>query len=151
MPAATFFDSFIKLTGDVMFRGVSAPNSSGFYAILTSSLRLRSDILADVITDELAATNGYVRKSLSFSLGSYDSTDKRYEFPNLTFTHTATGGSLTYRSVVILADATSVVGNTSGKLVAFYSEPSLVTILATQSKTFVIPVTILNMGYITGT
>ena len=145
-----FFDSFVKLTGDVMFRGATAPNPSNFYAILTSSTRLRTDVFSAVIADELAASNGYVRKSLNFNEGTYDSADKRYEFPNLTFTHTATGGDITYRSVIILADAIITVGNTTGKLVAFYSEPSLVTILATQSKTFVVPVTTLNTGYIPG-
>lgn len=137
---AFFFDSFITLAGDVMFRGTSAPNPSGFYAILTSSARLRTDNLATVIANELAATNGYVRKLLSFSAGSYDSTDQRYEFPNLTFTHTATGGNIVFQSVVILADANSTVGNTTGRLVAFSSELSPITILATQSRTFTIPV-----------
>jgi hypothetical protein len=145
-----FFDSFVKLTGDVMFRGATAPNPSNFYAILTSSTRLRTDVLSTVIADELAASNGYVRKLLNFSEGVYDGADKRYEFPNLTFTHTATGGDITYRSVIILADAIITVGNATGKLVAFSSEPSAVTILATQTKTFTIPVAVLNTGYILG-
>jgi hypothetical protein len=140
MANATFFDSFVKLAGDVMFSGTTAPNSSDFYAILTTSTTLRTDNLAAVIADELAATNGYVRKALSFSTGAYDGTDQRYEFPNLTFTHTATGGNIVFQSVVILADATITAGNSSGKLVAFSSELSPITILATQSRTFTIPI-----------
>jgi hypothetical protein len=137
---ATFFDSFTTLVGDIIFRGTTAPNPSNFYAILTSSAILRTDNLAAVIANELTATNGYVRKSLSFSSGTYDGTDQRYEFPNLTFTHTATGGNIVFQSVVILADATITVGNTAGKLVAFSSELSPITILATQSRTFTIPI-----------
>ena len=137
---AIFFDSFITLAGDVMFRGTSAPNPSDFYAILTSSARLRTDNLATVIANELAATNGYVRKLLSFSAGSYDNTDSRHEFPNLTFTHTATGGNIVFQSVVILADANSTVGDSTGKLAAFSSELSPITILATQSRTFTVPI-----------
>ena len=154
MANATFFDSFITSAANVIFRGGTAPNSSNFYAILTltptSSPLKRWFGINTVIFYELAAVNGYARKSLSFGAGIYDDTNARHEFPDLTFTHTAIGGNIVYRNVVILANANATVANTAGQLVAFYSAPSEQTIVAGQNKAFTIPVGVLNSGYVAG-
>lgn len=153
MANATFFDSFITSAANVIFKGGTAPNPSNFYAILTltSSPLQRTFGINTVIGYELAAVNGYARKSLSFGAGIYDDTNARYEFPDLTFTHTATGGDIVYRNIVILANANNTVANTTGQLVAFYSAPSLQTIAAGQNSAFIIPVSVLNSGYVAGT
>ena len=135
-----YFDSFISYSGDVVFRGVTPPSNVDFYAILCANEVLRTENIATVVGSELAAVDGYARQNISISVGTYYGTDQRHEYPVVTVTFTATTGDLTFSSFVILADAVSTVGSTGGKLVAFSSELSPITILVTQSRTFTVPV-----------
>jgi len=48
--------------------------------------------------------NGYVRYSAVIATGSYDSTDGRYELPDIDAAFTATGAGYTYDTVVLYID-----------------------------------------------
>ena len=76
---------------------------------------------------------------------------KRYEFPNININFAAnSSGSFQFQTMVILADALSTVGNSTGKLVGFSTEDTAITVLANQTQSFVIPFITLNTGYVTG-
>ena len=55
--------------------------------------------------------NGYADKTGTITAGSYDSTDARYELPQITATWTASGGNWTYNTlyVVITSGSTSTL------------------------------------------
>jgi len=68
---------------------------------------------ANWLTKELATANGYaaVTGTITTGSGAYDSGDARYEFPVISASFTASGGTLTYNTCVIrIGTETSVVG-----------------------------------------
>ena len=152
MPTRQLFDSWVKLVADTMFVGVTAPDPTKFYAILSNSNAISRDMtMAQVIALELPTTNGYSRQPLVFTTGFYSSANKRYELPNLNINFAANNsGSFQFRTLVIVADAISTVGNTTGKLVGFSTEDAIVTGAANQTQPFVIPIATLNTGYVNG-
>jgi len=152
MPTNQLFNSWIKRVGDVMLLGSTPPDSTKFYAILCNSNAITRDMtMAQVIALELPTTNGYSRQKITFATGTYDATDKRYELPNVNINFAAnSSGSFQFQTMVIIADATSTVGNTTGNLVGFSTENAAITVLANQTQPFVIPFITLNTGYVTG-
>ena len=152
MATKQLFNSWIKLVGDTMFLGATAPDSTKFFAILCNSNTITRDMaMAQVIALELPTTNGYSRQQITFTTGTYDATDKRYELPNVNINFAAnSSGSFQFQAMVILADALSTVGNSTGKLVGFSTEDTAITVLANQTQSFVIPFITLNTGYVTG-
>lgn len=152
MPIRQFFNSWIKRTAEVMFLGDTPPNLTKFYAILANSAAITRDMsMSSVIALELPTTNGYSRQQLIFQTGNYDATDKRYEFPNLNINFVAnSNGGFNFQTMIIIANASPTVGNTTGELVAFSTEDAVVSVLANQTQPFVIPICILNTGYVAG-
>lgn len=140
MTTTHFFNSFVNLTSEVMFLGETPPNAGDFYAILSSSSTItRTDSLSSVVATELSGTNGYSRKLLTFSSGTYDTVNEKYNIDDLAFSVTAnSSGSIIFQTVVILANANSIIGDTSGKLVLYTQYPSPITILASQTRDFLI-------------
>lgn len=151
MPVRQLFNSWIKHVGDVMLLGTTAPNPASFYAILCNTNTIaRTMSIADVVATELAASNGYARQQITFTSGTYDATDQRYELPNVNISFAASGGSLQFQTMVILADAVVTRGSTTGRLVGFATEDAPVTILTGQTQPFIIPFITLNTGYVAG-
>ena len=104
---ATFFDTWITKTADVIYRGETAPDSTKFYGILVSSdaTITRASSIVDIIANELPVANGYSRQNMTFAAGSYDNTDQRHEYPNIDISWAASGASFDFQHFVILADA----------------------------------------------
>jgi hypothetical protein len=152
MPTKQLFDSWIKLVGDVMFLGATQPDATKFFAILSNSSAItRNMTMAQVIALELPTTNGYSRQQLLFSSGTYNTTRKRYELPNLNINFSANNsGQFQFQTLIIIADAVFTVGSTTGKLVGFSTEDAPVIVAANQTQPFVIPVATLNTGYVNG-
>ena len=85
------------------------------------------------LTKELPTANGYtaVTGTITTGTGAYDGVDDRYEFPAIVAVFTAAGTGFTYDTVVIrIGTETSVVG--------LLEESPSVTLLAGQSKTYVL-------------
>jgi hypothetical protein len=103
---ATFFNSWIQYSSEVIFIGSAAPNPNKFFIGLSSATSFaRSQTLIDIISQELTPQFGYTRANAVFSAGSYSTNNQRYEFPTVSLNLGATGGSLQFQSIFMLADA----------------------------------------------
>jgi hypothetical protein len=96
--------------------GATMPSSSDFRVVLTNGVTLSRTTAVGAITGAEISGNGYSRQTYNPGAGSY--ADPNYSLPQVDATFTASGGTLTYDGVAILADAsgaTSVfaVGNIS--------------------------------------
>ncbi|MBD2570011.1 hypothetical protein [Anabaena lutea] len=153
MATKMLFDLWVQYAGEVMALGETPPDPAKFYTILCDTTPISRDMeIADVIAAELPAVNGYARQAVAFTTGAYNPTNKRYEFPNLNVNFEAnSSGSFQFQTMVLLADANSTIGDTTGKLVGFASEDTPVTIFAGQTQPFIIPFVFLNAGYVSGT
>lgn len=107
---ATFFNSWISHSSDVVFRGTTAPDSSKYYAcLIDDSVTIsRTSSLIAVIAGEVPKINGYDRNNISFLAGTYDTLEQRYEYPNIDLSWSASGGSYDFRSLVIIADGKAI-------------------------------------------
>lgn len=152
MPTKQLFNSWVKLVGDVMFLGATPPDATKFFAILSNSNAISRDMtMAQVIALELTATNGYSRQQLIFNTGTYNNTNKRYELPNVNINFSAnSNGQFQFKTMIVIADAVSTVGNTTGRLVGFNTEDTPVVVAVNQVQPFVIPIATLNTGYVNG-
>lgn len=122
------------------------PDPDAFYALLTNGLSIsRITSLATIAAAELASTGGYVRKNVDFVASGaivYDSGANRANNPDVPLIWTATGASIQYDGVVIIADGVSTLADSTGTVVMFYNLASQ-TIPASASQT----ITIDNWGY----
>jgi hypothetical protein len=105
---STFFNSWIEYRGNVIYRGVTAPDPSKFQVILVDNVVDRTTTLADIISDEVLPINGYERINLVFGEGTYSTPNQRLEYPDINIAFAADSGTIQFRSLVILADASPV-------------------------------------------
>lgn len=110
MPTGTFTNNWVSQSAKILFRGTTPPDASKFRLALANTATLgRTSPLADFIANELLPTNGYARASANFgSDGSYDATDQRHELPSVSASFSATGGSLQFQTVFLIADSLAV-------------------------------------------
>lgn len=125
----TISQAELKRKSDLAYDGKTykvflADNDSGLTPESTASAWL---------AEELPTSNGYaaVTGTVTTGSGAWDSGDGRYEFPAITATFTASGGSLTYNTVVLrIGTETSVA--------AIGVESPAITIPDGSSKTYTI-------------
>jgi hypothetical protein len=146
------FNSWIEYISKVIFLGIAQPDPAKFYAILCNTNTInRTTTIADIVALELPATNGYSRQQIIFLPGNYNNPDNRYEQPSADIIFSANNnGNYQFQTVVILANASPLVGNTSGMPVGFYQRGSIITINANQSLAYTVPIANLNTGYVAG-
>lgn len=130
---------FLAIVGEAIVRGGTPPSSTGYHLILCSTDSGGGDLTAQmtattVVGFEVAATNGYTRKNYAPAGGTFDTVQRRYEFPSVPLTFSAVGGSIVFNSWALLANSTSTRGNTTGTLALFYNYPTQQTILAGDDK-----------------
>lgn len=116
------FRDFTSVMGEAIVRGGTAPSSTGYYLILCDSAIAANANIATVVGNEISGS-GYARQNYAPSAGSFDVTDLRYEFPSVDLTFSASGGDLTFNAWVLLRDANSTVGNTTGGCALYYNYP----------------------------
>lgn len=108
--AAIHTNDWISFTEQLLYRGEgSVPNPSKFYLCASASTSLtRATSFADFIRAELKPEFGYDRQNVLWSAdGAYSNTNQRYELPTVTTTWTASGGTLQFQTVFLLANAHS--------------------------------------------
>ncbi|WP_445634568.1 hypothetical protein NSTC745_06389 [Nostoc sp. DSM 114161] len=65
--------------------------------------------MSDFIANELLPSNGYARIDASLSNdGSYDTTDQRHELPTINAAFAASGGSLQFQTIFLIADSVAI-------------------------------------------
>lgn len=131
----SFFNAWHELTAKILFKGATVPAQTSFYGILLADgLVSSATAIADVVALELPASNGYSRKQLVFpDNGSANGAAWDLAANDLVWTFTQ---ATDYRTIAILAGATSVRGNTTGTPLAFIRQASVVTAAAGQDQTF---------------
>ncbi|MBD1995155.1 hypothetical protein H6G00_00745 [Leptolyngbya sp. FACHB-541] len=93
---------------EVDVRGATPPDPSKFRLLLCNGITVTSETnKAAIASAELLQQNGYSRKSYQPAKGSYDTTQKRYEFPVVRVDYTAAGVSLQWSAAVLWADSTA--------------------------------------------
>ena len=90
----TSVNNFLTFLADTVFSGETVS------CLLCSGTLTNASTLTTITAAEVSG-NGYTRQTAVASAASYDGTDTRSEVPQLTFTFTASGGSIVYNTVVI--------------------------------------------------
>jgi hypothetical protein len=131
----SFFDAWHERTAKILFKGATVPATNSFYAILLADgLVSSATAIADLVALELPAANGYSRKQLVFpDDGSANGSAWELAANDLVWTFTQ---ATDYRTIAILAGATSVRGNTTGTPLAFIRQANVVTAVAGQDQQF---------------
>lgn len=108
--AAIFTNDWISFIEQLLYRNVgSLPVASKYYLCASASTTLaRASTVADFIRAELKPEYGYDRANVLWpSNGTYSNVNQRHDLPTVTTTWTATGGTLQFQSVFLLANAHS--------------------------------------------
>jgi hypothetical protein len=110
MATGFFTNDWITQKAKILYRGATPPSSTKFRLALANTATLtRASSLADFIANELLPTNGYARALIDFGGdGIYDTTDQRHEMPVPSIGFTASGGSLQWQTVFLIADSVAV-------------------------------------------
>lgn len=109
MPTGIFTNAWITESSKILFRGSTAPDATKFRLCLANTATLgRSSSLVDFITNEMLPINGYDRQSANFTDGTYDTTDQRLELPTVNASFSASGGSLQFQTVFLMANAKAI-------------------------------------------
>jgi hypothetical protein len=109
MPTGTLTNDWITKSAKILFRGISPPNPNKFRVGLCNTATLtRASTIAEFISAELLPINGYSRVVANFADGAYDTTDQRHELPIISASFAATGGSLQFQSIFLIADASTL-------------------------------------------
>lgn len=153
MANGTFFDSYLAYQQEVMYNGATAPNPANFFLILCiTSTWGRTDNKTTVIGTEVAASLGYARAAYNPGTAVYDSgADQRSELPLVTPSFAATGGTIQWDAVVLIRDAISTRGDTTGDVVAFYKPGATQSIPDGGTLNIPIQNVLMNTGLIAGT
>lgn len=108
---ATHHSSWINYINNLIYRGIgSIPDPTKFRMCLsTSGTVTRSSQKASFICSELSQENGYQRKSIVYSATSnFYNTELRDRFDPVTAIWTASGGTLQFSSLFLLANCAAV-------------------------------------------
>jgi hypothetical protein len=99
----TTHNDFIGQVGEAIVRGATPPDPTLYRLILCNpiSALTRISTVADIIGSELLQENGYSPIAYAPAQGAYDSTQKRYEFPDTDCIFGASGGALQFSYAVL--------------------------------------------------
>lgn len=91
------------------FNASPAPDPNKFYLILCNPVSAFTSLtdLATVIQAELIQTNGYVRSQYNPAVGTYDTTQGRYELPSTTANFSALGASYSFNTAYLLSGSSA--------------------------------------------
>lgn len=100
-------------------------------ALINSTIAVETDSLATIVGNEVAATNGYSRQSISTAgtTLTYDATNNRADISDLTCAFAASGGDITFRSAILIIGGTGTQGNTTGSILQVVQWPIAQTLL----------------------
>jgi hypothetical protein len=134
-----FFDAWETLVDGVLYGATAKPGN--YFAILCddSAVINPTTAIADIVAQELSG-DGYTREAVTFQAPSTAGGRRVRLLDNLTWQFTS---SKSYRYLVILGNANSTVGNTTGTPMLLGTAPAPVTVPPSTDRTFQIT---LNTG-----
>lgn len=103
-----FSNQWLTYVAELAFLEGTAPKANQFYfAFADSNALSRTSTPIDVAIAELKTINGYVRTQAVYEQGMISTANRRYDLPTETGVVTATGATLQFQTVVLMANANS--------------------------------------------
>lgn len=103
-----FTNQWLAYNAEVMLLEGTPPKANQFYfAFADSNALSRTSTPVDVAIAELKAINGYARSQAVYEQGTISVANRRYDLPTETGTVTATGATLQFQTVILMANANS--------------------------------------------
>ena len=131
-----YFNSWIEESAKIMLGLAPLPTAAESELLLFNppSPITSATELADILTAELPATNGYARFNLGYLAGdvTWDAGDRAAKVAQKEWVLTATGGPIQWAGIAMIVDS----GGVNERLVAGYYSDVLLTIPEGTSHTF---------------
>lgn len=103
-----FSNQWLEYVAETMFLEGTPPASDQFYfAFADTNALSRTSTPTDVAIAELKTVNGYARTAATFEQGLISVSNRRYDFPTETGSLEASGATLQFQTVILMANANS--------------------------------------------